>query len=655
MRPDGKVTFPLIGDIDVTGKTVTEFTRQLEASLAEYLVRPQVSVNILKLGTTRVYVLGEVKKPGLYELEKSHRVLDALGKAEGFTEKAAKKKIFLIRKGAEEPVLVNINNFLKKSDQSQNYVLNEGDCLYLTSNGKINIVRDIMPFVNGAYMISEIKKITDLRRDKVEDEITIDLRELVHIVQKNARFIAKVTGGCIAVAGLYLLIASPVYESDSLLRIKQPKGIGSSLLESIPMGNSMANKQLMSTYAEILKSRSVIVPVIEQTEEADSDGKYMRYEDYIKNRIVTNPFKDTEILKVTVNANTPEGAQKANDLIVNSFLQRLTGLVREEQKTTRAFVEERVVASKAELEAAESALTEYKKASKILSPTNEMKLVADKMGIVDKLKAENKVALATAQARLSATDQQLGGEAKATADNAVIKQYNAKLAELETQRIDYLDKYTAKHPKVIETEDAIANLKSKLQQEIAKVASLQAPSDNPVHQQLLTSKFGSEAAISVAESNLAELERLDKRNQEDVERLSEKEQKYLSLMRDVSVADEIYIMLAKRLEEAKVAEVAVSTEVQVVDTATLPEDPVKPKKLLTLLLAAFLGIFGGSGFVIAKELMNRTIKTTDDVANYLDLPVLGSVPDYESLKKSINKEQRQESFADKVRRYSWKR
>lgn len=157
VRPDGKVTFPLIGDIDVTGKTVTEFTRQLEASLAEYLVRPQVSVNILKLGTTRVYVLGEVKKPGLYELEKSHRVLDALGKAEGFTEKAAKKKIFLIRKGAEKPVLVNINNFLKKSDQSQNYVLNEGDCLYLTSNGKIDIGRDIMPFISGAYMVSEIK------------------------------------------------------------------------------------------------------------------------------------------------------------------------------------------------------------------------------------------------------------------------------------------------------------------------------------------------------------------------------------------------------------------------------------------------------------------------------------------------------------------
>ena len=58
VRPDGKVTFPLIGDIDVTGKTVNEFTRELTVSFTEYLVNPQISVNVVKLGTTRVYVLG---------------------------------------------------------------------------------------------------------------------------------------------------------------------------------------------------------------------------------------------------------------------------------------------------------------------------------------------------------------------------------------------------------------------------------------------------------------------------------------------------------------------------------------------------------------------------------------------------------------------
>lgn len=63
----------------------------------------------------------------------------------------------------------------------------------------------------------------------------------------------------------------------------------------------------------------------------------------------------------------------------------------------------------------------------------------------------------------------------------------------------------------------------------------------------------------------------------------------------------------------------------------------------------------GSGFVIAKELMNRTIKTTDDVANYLDLPVLGSVPDYESLNKNMKKEQQEQSLTARLRRYLWKR
>ena len=94
VRPDGKVSFPLIGDVDVTGKTVTQFREELVSRFGYYLLKPQISVNVVKLGTTRVYVLGEVKRPGLFELEKSHRVLDALAKAEGFTEKSAKRNVF---------------------------------------------------------------------------------------------------------------------------------------------------------------------------------------------------------------------------------------------------------------------------------------------------------------------------------------------------------------------------------------------------------------------------------------------------------------------------------------------------------------------------------------------------------------------------------
>ena len=161
VRPDGKVSFPLIGDVDVTGKTVAQFREELANRFSQYLVTPSISVNVMKLGTTRVYVLGEIKRPGLYELEKSHKVIDALAKAEGFTEKSGKKNVFLVRAGSTEVEKLNINNFLTKGDHKGNVVLNEGDCLYLTSNHKIVFSKDIMPFLSAAYYVNEIKNNDD--------------------------------------------------------------------------------------------------------------------------------------------------------------------------------------------------------------------------------------------------------------------------------------------------------------------------------------------------------------------------------------------------------------------------------------------------------------------------------------------------------------
>ena len=487
-----------------------------------------------------------------------------------------------------------------------------------------------------------------------EEEITIDLREIGAILKRNAANIARVTGVCIVAAGVYLAVATPVYESQALLRVKQPKGIGTSLLEAMPMGNAMANTQLMNTYAEILKSRSVIVPVIEKTEEPNKEGKFPDYAGYVKGKVATAPFKDTEIMQLTVRANTAEKAQKANSLIVEGFLNRLTELSRDQQKATRGFIEERTATAKKELKDAEDKLTDYKKANDIIAPDDAVKLATEKMGMVDKLNAENRVALATANARLASTNAQLNGEAASIADNKSIQLYNTQLAQLEGERISYLDKYTAQHPKVKQVEQEIANLKQKINSEINKVASLQAPSDNPVHQQLLAAKFQSEAEASVAQSNLAKLHQIDNDNKEDIRNLSDKEQEFVSLMRDVTVANEIYVMLAKRLEEAKVAEASVATEVQVVDTATLPTAPVAPKKTMTLLLAALLGILASSGFVVVRELLNRTIKNSDDVANYLDLPVLGSVPDINDLRKDMEKSDKGPGLLAKIWRKVWK-
>ena len=147
VRPDGKVEFPLVGTIDTNGKTVEEFEKELKERLSEYIINPNVTVNIAKLGTTRVFVFGEVKQQGMLELTKSHRVLDALGAAGGFTQKAAKKSVYLIRNvvpGKNENMSnvqkLNVNGYLRKGDLSQNLVMNEGDCLFLTSNHKMSLM-----------------------------------------------------------------------------------------------------------------------------------------------------------------------------------------------------------------------------------------------------------------------------------------------------------------------------------------------------------------------------------------------------------------------------------------------------------------------------------------------------------------------------------
>ncbi len=158
VRPDSNVSFPLVGEIHAEGMTVSQFTDVLQQGLARYIVDPDVSVNISKLGRVRVYVFGEVRKPGAVELEKGHTVIDAIGAAQGFTRDTAKKKIFLIHQDQPKSLIpINLNNMLKTGDMSQNITLREGDILYLTKNHRIDFARDIAPIFSSIYMITEAK------------------------------------------------------------------------------------------------------------------------------------------------------------------------------------------------------------------------------------------------------------------------------------------------------------------------------------------------------------------------------------------------------------------------------------------------------------------------------------------------------------------
>lgn len=161
VRPDGKLAMPLIGDVNCQNRTVPEVTQEITNRLAEYIIDPQVTINITKLGTTRVYVLGEVRQQGLYELEKSHNLLDAVAKAGGFSQKSAKRKVYVVRAGQNNIVAqVNMLDLLQSGQYQNNIVLNEGDCVYISSNHKIGLAQ----ILNAIYSIANtVERIDDVR------------------------------------------------------------------------------------------------------------------------------------------------------------------------------------------------------------------------------------------------------------------------------------------------------------------------------------------------------------------------------------------------------------------------------------------------------------------------------------------------------------
>ena len=155
VSPDGRISFPVVGEIDVQNLTTTQLIAKLTTSLSRYVKNPIVTVNIMKVRTTRVYVLGEVPKPGMFELTKDHTLLDAIGMS-GYTTYAAKKKVSIVRRGEQTSTMtVNLQALLEKGDFSQNITLNEGDVVYLSHNGKIDFFKDIAPWISQIYMIKK--------------------------------------------------------------------------------------------------------------------------------------------------------------------------------------------------------------------------------------------------------------------------------------------------------------------------------------------------------------------------------------------------------------------------------------------------------------------------------------------------------------------
>jgi polysaccharide biosynthesis/export protein len=130
VRPDGMITFPLIGEVVAAGRTAEDVRLDITKRLMKYLPTPNVTVTVLKVESYRIYVLGRVFKPGEYQAGHDTDVLQALSMAGGLTPYAAENDIKIIRRQRGREALVfpfRYGDARKGKELQQNIILQRGD------------------------------------------------------------------------------------------------------------------------------------------------------------------------------------------------------------------------------------------------------------------------------------------------------------------------------------------------------------------------------------------------------------------------------------------------------------------------------------------------------------------------------------------------
>ena len=129
VSPDGIISVPLAGEVLVVGLELGEVRKIIVEKLKKYFVRPQVNVVVKEYNSRKVYVLGEVKKPGVYHLSSGMDLLEAVSLAEGITDKAYLTGSYMIRDG--EFVPVDFNKLINYGDMAQNVPMSSKDIIYI--------------------------------------------------------------------------------------------------------------------------------------------------------------------------------------------------------------------------------------------------------------------------------------------------------------------------------------------------------------------------------------------------------------------------------------------------------------------------------------------------------------------------------------------
>ena len=437
-------------------------------------------------------------------------------------------------------------------------------------------------------------EIISIEAQDKQDEIVIDWSLVKKSIRARWKICAAIIVVC-ALLGLALALVLPKkYESDTLLRAKA-KSNSSSMAggaAAILLGGSMPSQ--VTNYMELVKSRAVIDPIIAKLDIPEDKKELLTADGFFKAYLKIDNAKGTDLLSITATGKSPQEARMIASGVTDNLQKLLTQLNRDEQSYMVKFLNNRIDTAKKDMDKAANDLEIFKQKDRVFAPDDQAKALIEALSVLDKMKAEAQVTRETSgqtllQMNSELAQQNAAMEAYKVTDNPAIEQIRSQLIAKELQLIELRQKFTDEQPDVINTKQSITNLQSKLDEELNKSIAAGTTTMNPVQSELIKNKIKAEADAAGASASIAALSKFEQQKMSEVGQLSASGMTYIALARQEKLTQEVYLMLMKQLEQAKIQEALDSLEVQVIDAANLPKRHVFPSKTLFTLVGGVLG------------------------------------------------------------------
>lgn len=418
---------------------------------------------------------------------------------------------------------------------------------------------------------------------------TIDLRKLFSVMGEQKKVIIPIIVLCTVIAIIVALVLPKSYQSNTLVRIKSSGGSNLSGYAAMAAGFGIdvggSSSASPENYIELMKSREVLEPIIEQVDMPEEDKEKLTTENFIKKYLEITNTKKTDLINITAYGKTPEEAQMISQSVADNFLTLMTKLNKEGNSSAINFLNDRMAIAKEEMETAENKLQAYQQEKGIYSPDDQTKALVDKLDDYDKKIAQLEAQEQANSAKLQDVTGQLEQQNSSLleyniSDSDAIMSLRTSIVNKQVELVGLQQRYTEEHPDVIRTREELAELKKSLDREIQSAVNSKSATLTPVQGNLLMEKVQTETAEAVTSASLDALKAKQQEAEGDMSTLSADSVEYMRLLRDKTITSEVYTNLVKAYENTRIQEAQESMDIQIIDAANLPREdmPAKPNK-----------------------------------------------------------------------------